>query len=49
MRCPLCGRYGGRVIEKDRNNKHHCLMPDCCRETWNASCGHEWTQWTCEG
>lgn len=49
MRCPHCGRSGGWVSCRDWDNKHYCgVVRNCCRETWKADCGHEWTQWTCE-
>lgn len=49
MRCPHCGKSGGWVSNRDWDNKHHCGMRNCVRETWRADCGHNWTQWTCEG
>ena len=50
MRCPHCGEYNTRIVNRDWNNKHdHGIGSNCCRETWKCERGHTWTQWTHEG
>lgn len=51
MRCPHCGCGGGWCscrTEEPHTTGCFSYVPKCVREKWRASCGHEWTQWTCE-
>ena len=53
MKCIHCGERNTWCSTRYENEEHTsgCYRPvfKCVREKWRGECGHEWTQWTCEG